>query len=105
MLVELSIIPLGTDTHLSDEIASVMKVVDDSDLAYQLTPSGTCIEGDWDEVMDLVRRCHEQAREHSPHVITTVKIEDQEGVPNQITSNIRSVEGIVGKTLSRLEPR
>jgi uncharacterized protein YqgV (UPF0045/DUF77 family) len=82
-----------------------MKVIDASDLPYQLTPTGTCIEGDWEEVMDLVHRCHEQARRHSPHVITTVKIEDQEGIDNQLTANVRSVEGIVGKTLSRLEPR
>jgi uncharacterized protein (TIGR00106 family) len=101
MLFELSIIPLGKDTHLSSEIAEVMKVIDGSGLLYQLTPSGTCIEGGWEEVMALIKQCHEHLRERSPHVITTIKIEDEEGGQNKLTKNVESVEEKVGKKLSR----
>jgi uncharacterized protein YqgV (UPF0045/DUF77 family) len=59
MLVELSVVLLGRDTHLSDEIAAVVELIDASGLPYQLTPSGTCIEGEWDEAMALVRLCHD----------------------------------------------
>jgi len=55
MLAELSIIPLGGDTHLSDELGEVLKLVDTYGLPYQLTPSGTCIEGEWNKVMGLIR--------------------------------------------------
>ncbi|WP_250125804.1 thiamine-binding protein [Chroococcidiopsis sp. CCMEE 29] len=47
MSVELSIIPLGGDTHLSTEIAEILKLIDESGLPYQLTPSGKCIEDEW----------------------------------------------------------
>jgi uncharacterized protein (TIGR00106 family) len=102
MLIELSVIPLGGTPHMSEEIAEVLEIIDESGLRYQLTPSGTCIEGAWDEVMPLVRRCHEQVREKSRHVVTTIKIEDEAGVDDKLTSNIASVEAKVGKSLKRL---
>jgi uncharacterized protein (TIGR00106 family) len=62
MLVELSVNPLGRGTHLSHDLAEILKLIDDSQLRYCLTPLGTCIEGDWDELMALVKKCHDQAR-------------------------------------------
>jgi len=47
MPAELSIIPLRSGLHISEEIAEALKLVDASGLPYQLTPSGTCIEGGW----------------------------------------------------------
>lgn len=97
MLLELSIVPLGRDSHLSDEIAEVIKLVDASGLPYQLTPSGTCIEGEWDDVMALVRGCHARARELSAHVITTLQIEDEAGARDKLARNVRSVEEKLGR--------
>jgi uncharacterized protein (TIGR00106 family) len=101
MLVELSIIPLGGDPHLSQRLAEALKIIDESGLPYQLTPLGTCIEGEWDEVMPVVRHCHEQLRQTSPHVITTIRIEDEAGEQNKLTRNVTSVEEKVGHALHR----
>lgn len=101
MLLELSIVPLGRDTHLSDEIAEIVKLVDASGLPYQLTPSGTCIEGEWDDVMALVRSCHARARELSAHVITTLQIEDEAGARDKLARNIRSVEEKLGRRAAK----
>jgi uncharacterized protein (TIGR00106 family) len=103
MLVELSVVPLGRGVHLSDEIAEVLALVDASGLPYQLTPSGTCIEGEWDEVMALVRRCHERVRVLSSHVITTIEIEDDGEAHDKLTRNVTSVEEKVGRRLGRAE--
>src|SRR5688500_10161247 len=56
MLIEFSIIPLGKDTHISAEVAEALKIVHASGVPYQLTPLGTCLEGDWDELMPIIRR-------------------------------------------------
>lgn len=101
MLVELSITPLGVGTHISEAVAQAVKVVDDSGLPYQLTSTGTCIEGDWDEVMTVVRHCHEQVREMSPHVVTMIQIEDEQGAADKLAHNIRSVEERIGHSLKR----
>jgi uncharacterized protein (TIGR00106 family) len=100
MLAEFSIIPVGGSTHSSPELSKVLKLVDESGLAYQFTPSGTCIEGEWDEVMSLIRHCHERIRKGSAHVVTLIKIEEDEGERNKLTRNVTSVEEKLGHTLN-----
>ena len=92
MLIELSINPLGRGSHLSKDLAEILKIIDDSGIRYCLTPSGTCIEGDWDEVMALVKLCHERARALSSHVLTTIRVEDEEGATDKLNENIASLE-------------
>lgn len=101
MLVELSINPLGRGTHLSHDLGEVLKVIDDAGVPYLLTPLGTCIEGEWDQVMPLIKRCHEMARSMSPHVFTTLRIEDEEGATNKIRENGASVERAASRSLNR----
>jgi uncharacterized protein (TIGR00106 family) len=105
VLIELSIVPLGRDTHLSDDLAPILEIVDESGLPYALTPSGTCIEGEWDELMALVRRCHARALADSPHVFTTIAIEDEGGARDKLRRNIRAIEERVGRPLGRPERR
>lgn len=100
MLVELSILPVAGDGHLSDELAEVLKLVDSYGLPYQLTPASTCIEGQWNEVMELVRQCHQRVRAKSPHVVTIIKIEDEEGETDKLRRNVASVEQKAGRELS-----
>ena len=101
MLAEISITPLGTSAHLSRGLAEIVQVVDQSDLPFLVTPSGTCIEGTWDEVMPVIRRCHERARTHSSHAVTMIQIEDEAGVSDKLTSNVTAIEDRLGHPLKR----
>jgi uncharacterized protein (TIGR00106 family) len=101
MLVEVSINPLGRGTHLSQDLGEILKIIDDSGIRYGLTPLGTCIEGEWDEVMALVKTCHQKARGISAHVFTTLRIEDEEGAANKIQENVAAVERAAGRSLKR----
>lgn len=67
-------------------------MIDDGEVRYCLTPFGTCLEGEWDEVMAIVKRCHDQARSVSKHVLTTIRIEDEQGVNDTLIANVASVE-------------
>jgi uncharacterized protein (TIGR00106 family) len=100
MLAELSIVPLGVGEHLSEPLAEVLRIVDESGVRYKLTPCGTCLEGDWDEVLRVVRQCHERMRERSRHVMTTIRIEDEEGATDKLTRNVVSIEEKLGKRLT-----
>ncbi|HMA16978.1 MAG TPA: MTH1187 family thiamine-binding protein, partial [Thermoanaerobaculia bacterium] len=91
MLAELSIVPLGRGEHLSSALAEVLDVVDRSGIRYKFTPCGTCLEGTWDEVLDVVSRAHARARQTSRHVLTTLRIEDEEGENDKLTRNVTSV--------------
>jgi len=105
MLVELTVTPLGRGTHLSKDVAEVLRIIDDSGLPYCLTPTGTCIEGDWDEVMALVKRCHQQARSLSSHVMTTIRMEDEEGATDKLNENIAAVERAAGRPFKNVVAR
>jgi len=47
--------------------------------------------------MDVVYRCHLCVREMSPHVVTFIQIEDEEGVTDKITRNVTSIEQKIGR--------
>jgi uncharacterized protein (TIGR00106 family) len=99
MLVELSINPLGRGTHLSNDLGEILKLIADSGVPYVLTPLGTCLEGEWAQLMPVVKQCHDQARSISSHVFTTIRIEDEEDATNKIQENIASVERAAGRAL------
>ena len=102
MLFDLSVIPLGGDVHLSEELADVLAVVHASGLPYKLGPTSTSIEGEWDRVMPTIQACHQAARRHTTHVITLIKVEDDAGERNKIRTNVDSVESKVGRNLERV---
>lgn len=101
MLVEFSVVPLGVGESVSQYVAECMKIVEDSSLSYKINPMGTVVEGEYDEVMALVKRCHMRIFELCPRVITTVKIDDRRGAKGMIDRKILSVEEKLGKKLKK----
>lgn len=99
MLVEFAIMPLGLGESLAAPLARVLDIVDKSSLPYKLTPTGTCIEGEWDEVMQVIKTCHEHLREQSQHIVTTLRIQDEVGETDQINRNITAIEEQLGRKL------
>jgi uncharacterized protein YqgV (UPF0045/DUF77 family) len=99
MLFELSVLPVGGDSNMSDELARVLSVIDGSGLPYRFGPSSTAIEGSWDAVMPVIRACHQRARESSSHVVTLIQIEDDAGQPDKLRRNVASVERKAGRDL------
>ena len=90
---------LGRGTHLSGDLGRILKIIDESGIRYRLTPSGTCLEGGWDEVMDLIKKWRREARSFCTYVLTTVRIEDESGAADKLNENIASVERAVGHEL------
>jgi uncharacterized protein YqgV (UPF0045/DUF77 family) len=55
--------------------------------------------------MELVKRCHQQARSASSHVMTTLRIEDEEGATDKLNENIAAVEQAAGRSLKNIVTR
>ena len=96
MLVELSINPLGRGTHLSKDLGEILKIIDDSKLPYCLTPSGTCIEGDWEEVFGTIRKCWEALEQDCDRVQLIIKADWRRGAAGRLLSKIAAVEEKLG---------
>jgi len=101
MLVEFSIVPIGMGESVSQYVAECIKIVEDSGLSYKINPMGTVVEGEYEEVMALVMRCHMRIVDLCPRVITTVKIDDRRGAKGVIDRKILSVEKKLGKKLKK----
>ena len=101
MLLELSVIPLGRGRSISGDIVGLVRIIDAGGLDYRLTAAGTIIEGRWDELMDVARKCHAEMRQKTERVITFMKVDDYADRAGRLTGAIASVEGKFGKPLKK----
>lgn len=99
MVAEFSIVPVGTGEELKELVAKALKIVENSELDYQVTSMGTIVEGDWDEVMALIKKCHDEVKKHSERVVTNVVIDDRKGMTGRIRDKVLEVEYAIGGAL------
>ncbi len=75
VIADLCVIPLGVGISVSSYVAQCQKVFEDMEIKHQVHAYGTNIEGEWDEVMLAVKRCHEVVHESgAPRISTSLKI-------------------------------
>ncbi len=101
MLVEFSIVPLGKGASVGNDVAKVLKIVDNSGLPYKLNPMGTVVEGKWDDVMALIKKCHQAVLRGEERVVTSIKIDDRKKHHNMIEEKVESVEMRLHKSLKK----
>jgi uncharacterized protein (TIGR00106 family) len=100
-MVEFSIVPMGRGTSVSPVIARILKMVAESGVSYKANPMGTVLEGDWESVMTLIRKCHAEAMRDSERVITDIKIDDRKGGGQRMEKKLGSMEQRLGMTLNK----
>ena len=101
MLLELSVIPLGRGRSISADVADLVRIIDTSGLDYRLTATGTIIEGSWDQLMDVARKCHTEMRKKTERVVTFMKVDDYAERIGRLTAAVASVEGKVGRLVKK----
>lgn len=101
VLLEFSVVPVGKGESVSQYVAECLKIVESSRLRYKINPMGTVLEGEYDEVMNVVKACHSRVLELCPRVVTTVRIDDRRGASGAIDRKVESVEGLLGKKLDK----
>lgn len=93
-LVEVTIVPLGTgETSLSRYVADVHRLVlEAKDIKHLLTPMGTVLEGDLNEIMALISKMHEVPFANgAQRVSTSIKIDDRRDKIGSIDQKLASV--------------
>lgn len=99
MIVEFSVIPMGGWTSMSGRLAKVMRLIDSSGLDYRVGAMGTSVEGGWDEVMRLIKRCHRLLLVGNPRVLTHILIDDRKGARGRLSGKVTSVLRKSGRSL------
>lgn len=100
VLLEFSMSPFGKGESLSPYVARSLDIIDRSGLSYQLTPMGTIIEGDWDEVMAVVGDCFAAMRGDCDRISAQIKIDYRVGDASRMQSKIDAVETQLGRKLA-----
>lgn len=93
-LMEISIVPVGTNTSsFSSVIKEVCRVIDQRGLTYQVTPTATVIEGDIDQLLNVAAEIHRTSLNNgADRVITQITIDDRLDQPMDLHSQVAKVQ-------------
>jgi uncharacterized protein (TIGR00106 family) len=97
----MSITPLGKGESVSAYVAECVDIIDRSGLDYELHAMGTIVEGELDQVLDLMRRCIEQMTRHNDRVTCAAKLDYRPGASGRLKSKVASVEQKLGRSLHK----
>lgn len=92
VIADLAIFPMDKGIRLSTYVSRAVRIIKESGLSYQFGPMGTAIEGEWDDVMAVVRRCFQALQTDSDRIYMTLKIDYSKNGTGRIVSKVKSVE-------------
>ncbi|MFF2274984.1 MTH1187 family thiamine-binding protein [Agromyces sp. NPDC058126] len=98
MLVAFSVAPSGTgraDGSVHDAVAAAVRIVRESGLPNRTTSMFTEIEGEWDEVFDVVRRATEAVGEYGSRVSLVLKADIRPGWSGELDAKIDRLESAI----------
>lgn len=98
MLFNISMFPIGSGDNLSHSVAQVVDEIDQADLDYQLSAMSTVVEGDWDDVMPVIRRAYERMVAANDRVYLTIAVDEH----NKGTSRLHGAVEDIDRELGRI---
>jgi uncharacterized protein (TIGR00106 family) len=98
VLLEFSMFPIGKDESVKEDVAKIIKMIDESGVAYQLTPMGTIIETEKIEsALEIVQKSYAILEQNSNRVYAALKFDIRKGNMGRLKSKIASIEKIIGE--------
>ena len=92
VIVDIAIIPIGVGLSLSHYVATCEKIFSNAGLEPTLHANGTNIEGEWDDVMAALKRCHEELHSMgAPRIATNLRLGTRTDRPQTMDEKLESV--------------
>jgi uncharacterized protein (TIGR00106 family) len=97
MIVAFSISPAVSDEDggVSEAVAEAVRVVRESGLPCETNAMFTNVEGEWDEVMAVVKRAVDVVAARSPRVSLVLKADIRPGYAGQLEAKVQRVEDLL----------
>jgi uncharacterized protein (TIGR00106 family) len=92
MIAAFSITPLGMGPSVSEPVAEAVRLVRASGLPNETNAMFTNIEGDWDEVMSVIKSCVDAVAAAAPRVSVVIKIDHRAGVTDGLHAKVDAIE-------------
>jgi uncharacterized protein (TIGR00106 family) len=98
MIAAFSITPLGAGESVGHLVAEAIRLVRASGLPNETNAMFTNVEGEWDEVMPLIKACVDKVGEAAPRVSLVIKIDHRPGVTGAMQAKVEAIEGFLAAT-------
>ena len=79
VLAEFSMSPMDQGESVSKYVSQSLEIIADSGLPYRLGPMGTCLEGEWDAVMGVIRQCYLRMAQDCGRITCSIKVDARAG--------------------------
>jgi len=99
VLLEFSMFPTDKGESVSEYVGRSLEIIDDSGLPYKLGPMGTCIEGEIDQVLEVVRLCFDRMSQDCNRIACNLKMDWRRGKSGRLSSKVESVKQKTGRDL------
>ncbi len=92
VMVDLCVVPMGVGVSVSEYVTACQREIQAAGLSHQMHAYGTNIEGDWDEVFAVVKRCHEVVHDMgAPRITTSMRVGTRTDREQTISDKVQSV--------------
>jgi len=93
VIADFTVVPVGVEVSLSRYIAVCERVLATSGLTYELHANGTNVEGEWEDVLNIIRRCHETLHALGvPRLHTDIKLGTRVDKAQLMADKLKSVQ-------------
>jgi uncharacterized protein (TIGR00106 family) len=97
MIIAFSITPLGIGEDVGRVVAEAVRVVRASGLPNRTDAMFTSIEGEWDEVMAVVKQAMDAVLQIAPRASMTLKADVRPGVTDAMTRKVTALESYLSE--------
>ncbi len=103
MLVAFSVAPSGApaggpapdDASVHDAVAAAVRIVRESGLPNHTDAMFTTIEGDWDEVFDVIKRATDAVGRYGSRVSLVLKADIRPGFTGELSGKVERLEKVL----------
>jgi uncharacterized protein (TIGR00106 family) len=101
VMLEFSIFPVDKGASLSPYVSRCVDIVDKSGVPYKINPMGTVLEGDWDSVFGVVKRCYDELSKDCGRISISIKVDARKERTGALDGKVNSIESKLGRELKK----
>lgn len=101
MLASFSIFPTDKGESVSKYVAKTIDIVDKSGLPYRTSAMSTAIEGSWDGVFKVIKKCRDSMMKESNRVYMVITIDDRKKAKKRLTGKVNRIEQVLKRKINR----
>ena len=100
VMFEFAMFPTDKGESVSPYVSRILKIIDESNVSYKLTPMGTIVEVEtFEEALSLINRAYQELEGDCWRIYSTIKFYILKGTSKRLTQKIDSIEKKLGKKL------